>query len=349
MQFGIHCVLCLFVAISNISNVTAQVVTTDKEVPVRISLKPDKKTIMLGEPMFIAFEVTNMSGEKLCLGVGGDYRNKFGRPDRFQVSVRTDNGEAVPQPRSWNGGGFIGCDPIEPGQTYTVRLFLSHWATIEHTGFYRINVQRQMDFSRWEFAGSEKPKYSMRANVNAEFTVVPSEENKMGEVINSLGSVMLDSGDPKAVNATTALASIQDKRVITYFAEALRKFGEVGFASGFASGRSSEYSIVSGAITALGTYDDDRAIEALQAAMKSSSQDTRLSVATALGGSPHKSAVKLLLQMQDDSYWFVRLRVAQGLKNVKTRDARDTLQKLLKDENEEVRKAAKETLNELDR
>ena len=90
--------LCLLVAISNSSSLVAQ------EVPVQIHLKPDKKTIMLGEPMFIAFEVTNMSDEKLCLGVGGDYRNKFGRPDSFQVSVRTDNGEAVQQPKSSIGG-----------------------------------------------------------------------------------------------------------------------------------------------------------------------------------------------------------------------------------------------------
>ena len=337
-----YCAISLFLVLSSNSVVTAQVDGTNQYVPVQIRLKPDKKTIMLGEPLFIAFEVTNTSGEKLCLGVGGDYRNRFGRPERFQVSVRTDDGREVPQPEAPNTGGFLGCDPIEAGETYTVRLFLPHWATIERTGSYRVNVKRQMGFSSDVSSGSRSPKYSMLADVNTEFTVVPSEENKIGGIISSLGSIMLDSSDTRASESAMALASIQDKRVISYFAEALRKFGDAEFAFD----RRNEYSLSSTSIGALGTYDDDRAIEALQAAMKSSSDDTRLHVATAFGDSPHKSAIKLLLKMQDDSYWFVRLRVAQGLKTVKTKESLDTLQKLLKDENEDVRNAAKDSLKQ---
>jgi len=227
--------------------------------------------------MFIAFQVTNMSGEKLCLGVGGDYRNRFGRPERFQVSVRAEDGAEVPQPEAITLGGFIGCDPIEVGETYTVRLFLPHWAAIERTGLYRINVKRQMGFSAYESSDSGKPKYSMLADVNAEFIVGPPDENTMGAIITSLGTIMLSS-DPRATESATALASIQDKRVITFFAEALRKFGDLD--SAFEHLR--EVNITSQSVAALGTYDDDRAIEALESAMRSSSDDTRLKVATAL-------------------------------------------------------------------
>jgi hypothetical protein len=76
-------VLLLFAGLS----VMAQDEARTQEAPVRVSLKLDKETIMLGEPMFIAFEVTNLSGETLCLGVGGDYRNKFGRPESFDVQL----------------------------------------------------------------------------------------------------------------------------------------------------------------------------------------------------------------------------------------------------------------------
>ena len=106
--------------------VTAQVEEKNQDVPVRIALKPDKKTIMLGEPLFFAFEVTNLSGEKLCLGVGGDYRNRFGRPDSFRVLVRSDDGTQVPQPEVLNFGGFSGCAPIEPGENlYSKALYLA--------------------------------------------------------------------------------------------------------------------------------------------------------------------------------------------------------------------------------
>ena len=200
-----------------------------------------------------------------------------------------------------------------------------------------------MGFSAYDGDNKKGPKYSMLADVNAEFVVVPSEQNRMGGVITSLGSIMLDSSDPRAADSARALAFIEDKRVISFFADALRRFGHVEFADG----NFDEYNIASLSIAALGTYDDDRAIEALQAAMKSRSDDTREKVASAFVDSPHRSAIKLLLKMRSDNYWFVRLRVAQGLAKVKTKESRAVLHKLLKDEHEEVRKAAQESLNKI--
>ena len=348
MQVIQSCLILVFLLLANSLIVTAQTAEANTPVPFQINLRPDKQTIMLGEPLFIAFEVTNLSGEKVCLSVGGDYRNRFGRPDRFRVSLKHEDGAEVPQLEVIGLGGLVGCESIESGATYTVRLFLSHWATIERTGSYHVNVKRQMDFSAYgdaAFSFSRKPKYSMLADVNAGFTVVPSDENKVGEVINSLGSIMLDISNPRAKESAMALASIQDKRVISYFAEALRKFGDVESELDW----SGEGYVTSEAVAALGTYDDDRAIEALQSAMNSRNQDTRLHVATALGDDPHRDAIKLLLQMQDDSYWFVRLRVAQGLKKVNTQESFATLRKLLKDKKEEVRNAARESLDKKER
>ena len=340
LNAGRYCQLGLVLLLLAGQSVMAQDEARTQFAPVRVNLKLDKETIMLGEPMFIAFEVTNMSGDTLCLGIGGDYRNKFGRPESFDVSVTSADGTALRKPEAITMGGLIGCAPIQPGETYTVRLFLPHWATIERTGTYKVNVKRRMGFSIYgsSFTYSAPPKYSMEAEVNGEFTVVPADDNKMGAVINSLGSVMLDSSNPLSVESTTALATINDKRVISYLTEAVRNWTKCEFNDPF----SRENVIKSNAIAILGTYDDDRAIQALQAAMDSSCDDTRLEVASAFGDSPHKAAIKLLLKMQDDSYWFVRLRVAQGLKNQNSKEALAARDKLLKDENEDVRKAAKE-------
>jgi len=331
--------VCLLLLLATSRVVTAQADAMNQEAPVQLRLKLDKDTIMLGEPLYISFEVTNLSGEKLCLGIGGDYRNRFGRPNRFNVSVSRDDGSELPQLDVVNFGGFVGCALIEAGDTYTVRLFLSDWANIERTGSYRINVKRTMSFSSYD-PSDAKNKYSMRADLNADFVVVPADENKMGGIINSLGSIMLDISNPRADESACALASIQDKRVISYFAEALRKLRD----SEFDFDHLNKGNIRNRAIFSLGRYDDDRAIEALKEAMNSRIDDTRLEVATAFGDSPHNSAIKLLLKMQDDKYWFVRLRVAQGLDKVKTKESLATLQKLLKDEDEHVRDAAKESL-----
>ena len=336
-----YCVAAVFLLLATAPAVIAQVNTTAIDVPVEIRLTPDKNTIMVGEPLFLAFAVTNLSGEKLCLGVGGDYRNRFGRPDSFQVAVKSEDGKQLPKIDVLNMGGFVGCEPIEPGATYSVRLFLPHWATIERAGGYRVNATRHMSFSNYQPGESRRPKYTMVADVNAEITVVPADENKMGGVINSLGSIMLDASDPRALESTTALVSIHDKRTISYFAEAVRNFREFEFGD-FPNGA---YIIAARAIAALATYDDDRAIEALRGAMNSPSEETRSNVAYALADSPHKSAVTLLLKMQDDHYWAVRFKVAQRLKDVKTKEARATLQKLLQGGVEHVRNAAKESLN----
>ena len=328
--------------VSLCSAVNAQDVAPTQDVPVQIRLKPDKNTIMLGEPLFISFEVTNLSGEKLCLGIGGDYRNRFGRPDRFKVTVRNAEGAELPQIEVDGGGGFIGCGSMDSGETYTVPLLLSHWANIERTGTYQINVKRAMGFSNYEASDTEPRNYSMQADVNAEFEVVPYDENKMGGIISSLGSIMLDLSDPRAAESAQALASIRDKRVITYFAEALRKLADSEHDWNF-----TELGIRSRVIAVLGTYDDDRAIQALQEAMDSSSDDTRWSVADAFAHSPHKSAMKLLLKMQTDRDADVRRNVAYGLVNNNSRESRAALQKLLKDENEGVRNAAQESLNKI--
>ena len=79
--------------------------------------------------------------------------------------------------------------------------------------------------------------------------------------------------------------------------------------------------------------------------MDSPSEEIRWHVANAFGDSRHKSALKLLLKMQDDYYHAVRLQVAQRLKNVKTREAQTALEKLAKDGVKEVREAAKNSLN----
>ena len=329
----------VFLLLSSGFIVTAQTADTNEPLPVEVRLQPEKKVIMLGEPLFVAFNVTNISGEKLYLGVGGDYRNKYGRPERFQVSVTSDDGTELPQIEVVSMGGFLGAEPIEVGATYAVRLFLPHWVTIERPGSYRVNVKRVMGLTE-EDSRLKKAKYSFTADVSADFSVVPADENKMGGVITSLGSVMLDSNDPRAVESARALASIADKRVISYFAEAVRKFADVG--SEFAE--MDERNILWTSIAALATYDDDRAIDALQSVMNRPGEDLRLSVATAFGDSPHKSARKLLLKMQDDADYVVRLRVAQGLADVETGESRAVLQKLLKDKDENVRKAAAESL-----
>ena len=79
--------------------------------------------------------------------------------------------------------------------------------------------------------------------------------------------------------------------------------------------------------------------------MKTPVEETRLNIASALERSEHPKALEVLLRMQNDSYWFVRLRVAQRLSRANSKASLTLLRKMLKDENEEVRNAAQISIN----
>lgn len=336
---------CLIYLLALAGSVAAQVPQTDNEVPIQINLKPDKNTIMLGEPLFLAFEVTNLSTEKLGLALGGDYRNQFGRPDSFRVSVKSSDGTEVPHLQVLvSMGGLSGWEPIQARATYTVKLFMLHWVTIDRVGTYRVNVRRMMNLANYEPTRSTQRKYSFLANVDTEFTVVPYDEERMGAIINSLGSIMLNFADPRAEESAQALRAINDERVISYFAEVVRKLNTSEVILG-----STKSVLNRKAIVGLGRFDDDAAIDALQAAMTSRNQDTRLCIAHVFTDSLHRSAKSLLLKMYDDKDQAVRLTVAYGLARVKTNEARAILHKLLNDEDEEVRQAAGGSLSQINK
>lgn len=315
--------------------VAAQKVETNEGHQLEITLKSDKEMIMLKEPTFFSFEIKNYSSQKLCVGEGGDYRNNIGRPDSYKVTVTGDVGKSVPQPevKFW-GGGLSGCSPIPANGSRIVKLFLPHWATFESTGSYIINVKKSLSIHNY----STKSSSTVKTDVNTNIKVVPYDEIKMGEVIDTLGSIMLNIENTESGNSAQALAYIEDKRAIKYFAQALEKFGKSEFMT-------DEYFRVSQSAAALSYFNEDSALAALETAVNSPIDEIRLDIASAFDRSEHPKALEFLLKMQNDSYWFVRLRVAQGLSKVKSDETLTLLHKMLKDENEDVRKAAQVSLN----
>jgi hypothetical protein len=335
LRFGLPLFL-LLVCLPGASQATAQTFTTREGHKIEVLLRPYKDTVMLAEPTYLSFEVKNYSSEDLCLIEGGDYRNALGRPDNFKVKVVRDDGKAVPQPEiKFNLGGLVGCARLPAGRSYVKKLFLPHWATFEATGSYLISVGKSLTVKNY----STDSTSIFEAEVSAGIKVVPTDKERLGEVINGLGNIMLDIDDPESGDAALALVYIDDHRVIKYFAQALEKFSR-------APDGTDEYFRSRQAAAALSQFNDDLALAALEAAMKSPVEDTRLDVASALERSEHPRSLELLLKMRDDDYWFVRLRVAQGLRRMETDESLAHLRRLLKDENEEVRKAAQAALTE---
>ena len=65
----------------------AEIYTTPDGENFEVNLIPDKTEIMLGEPLFLSFEVKNLSTVDLAFANGGDYRNRLGRPLNYQLKA----------------------------------------------------------------------------------------------------------------------------------------------------------------------------------------------------------------------------------------------------------------------
>lgn len=325
--------LLLLSAILTLSliHATAQTATTTEGQELEIRLTTQQPSIMINEPAFVRFEISNYSAVDLCMTSGGDYRNNIGRPDSFKVTVTKNDGTPVFQPKvTFWGGGLVGCEPI-PGHGMMVQtLFLPHWAKFETVGFYNINVQKEIVVNNYQTGARSK----IAVNATVQVQVVEDDQVKLGMRIDSLGLAMLNDAGGEANNATLALSYIHDKRAIKYFALALQKFIEPEL-----------YSRASRAAHALAIYNDEEAIAALAGAMNSADDMVRGSVAEALRLNKHPKAESLLAKMANDPNRYVRLQVALRLKESTSLESSKLLKKLLTDTDEYVRKAARESLN----
>ena len=312
----------LILTISAAAQPSTQILTTAEGSKIEIILKPLKETIMLGETTYINFEVTNFSERNICMTVGGDYRNNVGRPDSYKVSVVRDDGKAVPQPEvKISLGGLIGCAPLKPLETYITRLFLPHWATFSEPGTYKIAVRKNL--SLHTEGASSKTFYP--AEVGTTINVIPTDQAKLGEVIDALGKTIDGS-------SVSILGFIDDPRTIKHLAPILEKYDDPFF--------------VRPAARAISKYDTEEAWKALEKAASNPDDEVRYAVADALDSSKYSKALKLLLTMKNDSYWLVRLRVVQGFGKIKTEESTALLREMLKDENKDVREQARMFLDQ---
>ena len=154
---------------------------------------------MLGETTYIVFEVKNNSFKDLYFADGGDYRNNLGRPESYSVTVVRDDGKKVPQPKvHFSMGGLIGSQKVPINGSYTLELFLPHWATFEKPGTYNITVERTLGIGEKSVLSlrnavkEDAPVISsIKTKASTKITVKATDEKALGDVISDLGGKML--------------------------------------------------------------------------------------------------------------------------------------------------------------
>ena len=316
---------------------------------VEVALRPDKPEVMLGEPVYLSFTVRNLSDNDLQSLQGGDYRNRFGRPESYSVAVVDGQGQALPVLDAGPSfGGIMGPQKIPAKGTWTRRLFLPHWATLAAAGDYTVTCKTVLKLSKhtpgkWDH--NEKTT-DINVEVKTPFKVVPTDQKRMGELIEALGDRMLGSNSDVSDEATRSLGWIDDERVIPFFSKAVA---------------TDNYSLRFAALDALAKFKSDDALQGIKTGLATQASDMRAhattdalagqladnirhSAAIALSRSPNPEATKLLLSLWQDPYYAVRIDVLHALGKMDSADSLELLRKMTNDTNETVRNEAQRYL-----
>ena len=247
--------------------------------PIEVSLLPEKSVIMLGEPIHLSFIVRNLSGTDLHFSEGGDYRNRLGRPESYDVRAVRSDGRQVPKPEVLSAmGGLSGYEEVPARAAATCHLFLPHWAPFEETGIYTITCKRTLEFLGPEAEGLLSvgisvplqkllgPEgllsvgISVPVQTSAQIVVVESDHEKMGEIIEKIGVEMLDEDYERARLASLSLDYVNDERAIPHFVKAII-LGNERLAQSF--------------LSSLDKYSADSVIEGIKKGMKISPEEMR--------------------------------------------------------------------------
>lgn len=319
----------------------ASVTTPTIAAQIQVTLAPEKKVMMLGEPNFLRFTVRNLSPQNWKVEVGGDYRNALGRPDSFTVKVADAEGKPVPQPDSkFNMGGLFGPQKIPSGSSYAFDLFVPDWATFMRTGKYQFKASRTLNLSE-DVPGPDHQDdwhtkaVAIPAEAACELQAVPRDEKKMGEVIAALGQSMLNPD--KAYGAAVTLAYIQDERVIPYFLRALgtRSYEQKVIALGALSKFKSDAAF-EGLKLGIATRGEDMENTATPEVAASWADNIRNAAAVALSESPNPKARTFLIEQRHDSSFAVRLTVVHALGEMPPAQSLPILREMARDQDKTV-------------
>ena len=314
----------------------AQTTVTKEGVPIRVTVEPEKRTIMMSEPIYFKYIIENYSEQKVCFRWGGDYRNRLGRPESFDVRANREDGlEAEREIIEMSFGGLVGCNNAPANGKTETELFLPNWVIFKEPGSYTVTVRRWLTTPGKSFF---KPKSSIPTESTFQLIVEPDDDEKIGKLISDLGVEMLTGkpSDKMTFRAAFKLSRMKDARSAPYFIKLLDSYSD--------SDSDSKIKLARAAAISIGPFPGDEVLEALERASKSDSQDVRLRVADALKLNKHTRSMKVLIGMKNDEYEWVRLRVAQGLSLDKSEEGLLVLKELAKDPESLVSDAAKMVL-----
>jgi hypothetical protein len=299
-----------------------------------VSLVPEKSTVLVGEPVFLAFLVRNLSAEDLQVLVGGDTLNRLRRPGTFKVQVVDADGRPMPTPESPPAGGSSARGPqnLPVGGTYRFSLFLPDWTEFKGPGEYTVTAARTLEITRSgpDVAWLDPANVSrLDVQASARVAVHPSDAAALGAVIATRGQAMFGGDEEAAIAAANVLAAIDDARVIPHLTRAAAE---------------SSYSVKSIAVRGLARFNDDQALEAVTRAAHDPELGIRLRAAHSLSSSPHPAALAALIELRTSPDVGMRNTVLQALAKDRSPESLEMIRAMTTDDDEDLRTEAQRYL-----
>ena len=153
---------------------------------------PDDTEIILGQPLLATFVVTNRSEKPYTFSTGGASRGSV-RDNNFRITATNAKGQPVRDPHSYmNFGGIGGSEELEPGDTYTKRLFLGLWCVFDEPGEYAVTCERTLSHL------AREPGFPpVAVTTTFKLVVAPYDQEKMRTAIAALGRRIRETEAPE--------------------------------------------------------------------------------------------------------------------------------------------------------
>ncbi len=331
----------------------------------------EKDTVLLGEPFFLYFVMTNHATEPVYVEEGGDYRS--GRQETFTIRIVTKDGDTLPI-RDWPsfiGGGRSSFYTILPNESRKFKLLVQLWGKFQEPGTHTLFVSKDFRLTPHNVYAEGFPDYSTVQRLpqtSAKKVVVVEDSLQLGLYIAQLvsaiktatnGRIASSNGfrldnrtyrdlSPELWNNLRFLDEIDDDRIVPFLDEALR---------------TGKYITPESIVHLLSKFPDNAlALESLLFAaqgpvnsmcrvtedsihMTRTSGDIRQTALSGIMKHHHKSAVDFLIQKKNDAYpeerYEIQLR-AQYL--MAAPDALAVFKAYSTDDHKVIREKAKEEL-----
>lgn len=309
--------------------------------PVKLSLIPEKNVIFLDEPIFLRLQIISETPDQF----------EFVRPDGIvaettTMSVGQIKGDFLPPLPGTQTQVNPSAKRKDPCSVYTPAYFLPRLTSFHDTGKYFLKFQTGVEVRERKTG----VRTALLVTGDFQLEVVPRTDEKVKQAVEAYGSRLVGEG-PDFDEALEKIVSIKDQRAVPYLAQVLKAhFNDPQRDEAKEDPQLDErlFRAVKSSLELM-RFDDEKAVEALREAMTCPNITIRRRVAEFLGPSRNERHRSILKGAWRDSDHRVRCAVAQALALYPaTSETESILNRLLNDENSEVRTEARESLKYLE-